>query len=355
MSAAEPDLVSVVIPVYRTEAFLDACVGSILDQTHPHLDVILVDDGSDDGAPDLCDRWAAADSRVRVVHQPNGGLSSARNTGLDIARGRFVTFVDSDDVCSPDMVARLLTLAVSHGADIAVCRAVQFRHSDPDFTSDEQVLPLSGRQALLHVMRQARGWEAWGRLFRRELLAPGLRFHEGTLYEDLEFTTRVLADASAVVFSTARLYGYRQRDDSIMGRSLVAASPQLVTVLEMNIEHARRAYGRDSVEYRELAAAFLMHATKTVEQMGGPGDLGRNAEFAAAYKPFMRRHLGELTSLGTLSRTYRLLMAASSFSPRAFVMLFSLASAAKPFVPGLRRGAPRRGPRGREVEPSPMP
>ena len=92
------DLVTIIVPVYRVEAYLDECVESLVSQTHPDLDIILVDDGSPDGSGFICDQWATRDERIRVIHKPNGGLSSARNAGLDAARGAFITFVDADDI-----------------------------------------------------------------------------------------------------------------------------------------------------------------------------------------------------------------------------------------------------------------
>ncbi|MBQ3282994.1 MAG: glycosyltransferase, partial [Atopobiaceae bacterium] len=115
---AEEDLglVSIVVPVYKVEAFLDECVSSILSQTYPNIEVILVDDGSPDGCGAICDGWAARDDRVRVVHQENAGLSAARNSGVGVARGDWFMFVDSDDYVGPDFCRRPLELALEHDA-----------------------------------------------------------------------------------------------------------------------------------------------------------------------------------------------------------------------------------------------
>ena len=100
--------ISVIIPVYKTEAYLDACIRSIVNQTYPHLQIILVDDGSPDGCGAICDAWAERDSRIQVIHQSNQGVSAARNAGLDAARGEIISFVDSDDLLFPDAYAKLL-------------------------------------------------------------------------------------------------------------------------------------------------------------------------------------------------------------------------------------------------------
>jgi glycosyltransferase EpsJ len=103
-------IISVIVPVYQAEAFLDQCVQSMLAQTERDFELLLIDDGSPDNSPALCDAYAARDSRVRVIHKPNGGVSSARNAGLDAAAGKFVVFLDSDDWAEPDYLSRLLTL-----------------------------------------------------------------------------------------------------------------------------------------------------------------------------------------------------------------------------------------------------
>ena len=105
--------VSVIVPVYKVEKYLDECVRSILAQTYRNIEVILVDDGSPDSCPQLCDAWVKADGRVRVVHKPNGGLSSARNAGIDVAKGDYLMFIDSDDVIKPEMVEEMLASLLS--------------------------------------------------------------------------------------------------------------------------------------------------------------------------------------------------------------------------------------------------
>ena len=95
-------LVSVIVPIFMVEEYLDECIQSIVGQTYSNLEIILVDDGSLDGCPQKCDEWARKDHRIRVIHKPNGGLSSARNAGLDIAKGEYIAFVDSDDYITPD-------------------------------------------------------------------------------------------------------------------------------------------------------------------------------------------------------------------------------------------------------------
>lgn len=118
---SEQPLISVIVPVYKTEKYLDRCIQSIVDQTYKNLEIILVDDGSPDNCPAMCDAWAAKDGRVQVIHKENGGVSTARNAGISIARGVFFAFVDSDDWIAPNMIRSLLDLQKESQADVTGC------------------------------------------------------------------------------------------------------------------------------------------------------------------------------------------------------------------------------------------
>lgn len=120
MSEKQP-LISVIVPIYKVEQYLNRCVQSIVDQTYKNLEIILVDDGSPDNSPAMCDAWAEKDDRVQVVHKKNGGVSSARNAGLDAANGAYIGFVDGDDYIEPDMYAQLLQAIQKDSSDMAVC------------------------------------------------------------------------------------------------------------------------------------------------------------------------------------------------------------------------------------------
>ena len=117
----ESPLISIIIPVYNVAPFLSQCIQSVLDQTYTHLEVIIVDDGSTDESPAICDKFAKLDTRIKVIHKKNGGLSDARNAGLDIASGDFIGFVDSDDWIDNDMYETLYNLISQYGADISAC------------------------------------------------------------------------------------------------------------------------------------------------------------------------------------------------------------------------------------------
>lgn len=221
-SAAAP-LVSVIVPVYGVEAYLRECVDGILGQTYCNLEVILVDDGSPDGCAQICDAYASRDARVRVIHKANGGLSDARNAGLDVARGAWIGFVDSDDMVEPAMFERLLACAQAANVQIAVCNFVEFKDSGAAVRERgvKERLDLTGRDActLLMYDDELQNY-AWNKLYAAPLW-EGVRFPVGQKYEDVNTTYKLFEKARRVALIPEALYRYRLRDDSIVGsRSL---------------------------------------------------------------------------------------------------------------------------------------
>lgn len=214
------DLVSIVVPVYNVEAYLATCVDSLLAQTWQQLEVILVDDGSSDRSGGICDGYAAVDRRVRVVHQANSGLSSARNRGIGMARGRWLLFVDSDDWVDHEAVEVLVSEVLGAGADVAIAglRRVTAVGADcgESLISARQVLV--GGEALTALMgsRHTLFVVACGKLFRRTLFED-VEFPLGRLHEDEFVAHRVLGRSRRVVVVDRALYFYRQHPRSIMG------------------------------------------------------------------------------------------------------------------------------------------
>ena len=167
---AEPTI-SIIVPVYKTEAYLEKCVDSILAQTFRDFELLLIDDGSPDNCQALCEEAAARDPRIRVIHQKNAGLSAARNTGVEAARGEWIGFVDSDDSIAPEMYETLLTYARRDGAQIAVCDYLLVTEAGEPLPSpyrleEDKVLD---RVGALEQMNRGHFTVAWNRLYRRAL------------------------------------------------------------------------------------------------------------------------------------------------------------------------------------------
>jgi len=200
-------LITVIVPIYNSAAYLDRCLKTVLNQTHTELEIILVNDGSTDSSPELCDRYAESDSRVRVIHQENKGLSGARNAALEIAAGDYIGFVDSDDWIEPDMYAYLLGLLQSHQADIAeisyeIAHAADHRMR----TSPEVIKTFAGEEILIRFFENNE-FGVWMRLYSRQVLED-VRFDLGRINEDVVFGYLALNNAEQLVFSNQPKYHY---------------------------------------------------------------------------------------------------------------------------------------------------
>lgn len=322
-------LVSVVIPVYQVRDYLAECVSSVLAQTHARLDIVLVDDGSTDGSGALCDSWAAADSRVRVLHQGNRGLSAARNSGTQAARGSWITFVDSDDVIDPAMIETMLEHALRVDADIVHVEHVAFAEHPPVFQHSSQMALVSAEDALVELILTRPRWEAWGKLYAAHVLRRAGGFAEGMVYEDLEFTPRAIVEARRVALCPARLYGYRKRAGSIMAATEQNVNTDLFPVLERNLDR----FPRGSALHDRLRTAWVLHAAKHVESMSW-ASARRNRDFLSEYRRFSRRHAHEVLMSRDTATAYKAMWSTSLVSTTAFHVLFSAAAFAK------RRGLP---------------
>ena len=216
-------LISVIIPVYNVEEYLRECIESVLNQTFRDFEIILVDDGSTDSSGDICDEYVEKDERVTVIHQKNGGLSVARNTGLSEANGKYVYFLDSDDYISENALATLLNIAENDSSDIVFFDAVSFADTD-DFTVNQnyirknKYLTDKGYDVFVSLTKAKEFHSAVPLLFinKEFLLAANISFIPGILYEDMVFTYQIFCSAGTVSQCSRALYHRRYRKDSIM-------------------------------------------------------------------------------------------------------------------------------------------
>ena len=230
--------ISVIIPVYNVEKYLRRCVDSVLTQTYENLEVILVDDGSPDGCPQICDEYAQKDSRVRVIHKKNGGLSSARNAALDSGlTGDYVTFVDSDDWIAKDYYKHGIELIEKTGADVlqvdyAIASDEKVSKEDP---SVEKVEVLEGKDILQYYLTTTTtigGYSVWRCLFPLQL-TDGVRFREGKINEDIDWKYKVLQKAHKQVVTNRVMYFYYQSGNSISSGGLKQKDFQLREAAEL--------------------------------------------------------------------------------------------------------------------------
>lgn len=221
-------LISVIVPVYKVEKYLDRCIESIVNQTHSNMEIILVDDGSPDNCPAMCDAWAKKDSRIKVIHQVNSGSGAARNAALDEVRGDLISFVDSDDYIALEMYEHLLEL-MSGDIDIVECAYIHTWEDKAIFDksiNDVQIYSVEDameEHILDHFFRQV----IWNKLYRRSVIGD-IRFPIGKRIDDEFWTYRVIAKARNLARTTCIMYAYRQQSDSIMHRTFTLERLQAV-------------------------------------------------------------------------------------------------------------------------------
>lgn len=213
-------LVTVIVPVYNVEQYLDKCISSILQQSYKNLEIIVVDDGSTDGSSEICDIWSAKEKNIHVIHKENGGLSDARNAGLAVANGEYISFIDSDDWVQPKFIETLMRALKETKASIAEC-GVLYVDEQNHILRERNCKPkevVKGRiEALRALVKEEEVYQTvWNKLYKREVL-EGILFEKGKYNEDDFWTYQVFDRAEKVVVISDKLYCYLQRKSSIMG------------------------------------------------------------------------------------------------------------------------------------------
>ncbi len=318
-------LISVIVPVYNVENYIGECIDSILAQTVSTFELILVDDGSKDESGRICDEYRAADARIRVVHKENGGLSSARNRGLDEAAGDYVCFIDSDDTVSPDFLEKLYEGISKNGADLSLCDMEAPRLSS---ASMDEAICKDGEPVRM-TRHDARCWlydqisreyvlmvVACNKMFDKRIF-EGLRFSEGRLHEDEFMIGPVLSKAAIVSFVPEKLYIYRDNTSGITSDSN-RLNPRHFDVIDA---YAERIGGAIDGGDTEFALATLKNALYKCARFYRDGKEHGAGSFAAtAAKKYREIYTRYIMLLNTRQRMkYRLFL----FAPQMFVVLFN--------------------------------
>lgn len=210
--------ISVVVPIYNVEQYLVRCIESILQQTYPYLEIILVDDGSSDHSGEICDQYKQKDARIQVIHKQNGGLSDARNAGIKLATGKYIGFVDSDDYIHPKMYEVLLATMQQKQVDIAICNYQKINEQGIQESKEiqETIELFDATQAinLLFSDNEISNY-AWNKLYKKELF-EGVQYPFGKKMEDIGTTYRLFMKANQLAYTNYIGYYYYQRSDSIL-------------------------------------------------------------------------------------------------------------------------------------------
>lgn len=289
-------LISVIVPVYNVEKYLPKCVDSILNQTYRNLEVILVDDGTKDASDAICDAYAQKDPRVKVIHKENGGLSSARNAGIDIAQGEYLGFVDSDDWIEPDMYETLLSLAEKYRVKM-VCGG-RFNVNDATGVRTPGLCPpveevISGEELVSRIFL----WDnidsaAWDKLYHHSLFRE-IRYPLGKIVEDVPTTYRIALAAGKIAMCDKHFYNYLYRENSITTAAISEKTFHFAEHTKKIYPFICESYPQLKNQARYLRVRSLIHSIERVEQAQNT-DRKRYAAKNKEEQKELRKHTGFL-------------------------------------------------------------
>lgn len=266
MEVSKKVKVSIIVPVYNVEKYLEKCIDSILNQTFHEFELILVDDGSNDLSGEICEKYKKNDFRIRVIHKKNGGLSSARNSGLSIAKGEYISFIDSDDYIDKDMISILYNNIIKNEADISICDYYEVYSNEKKIervNCDNVEVVMNNTEALNKIYEE-KGWlyvVAWNKLYKKELF-ENIKFMEGKIHEDEIIAHELLYNAKRIVYTNKKLYYYLQRKDSIMGESFNIKKLDIIDALKYRADffHNKKIKNLQyKAEYEYLKKFFSLY------------------------------------------------------------------------------------------------
>ena len=318
-----PDvLISVIVPVYNSASYLPRCVESILAQTHKRLEVILINDGSTDKSGKICDGYAARDERVCVYHQENSGVSAARNVGLDIAKGDYIGFVDSDDSVMPTMYEELLEAIQTQSAQVAVCGHVRFHVEGPVETRKQSEIPRSMNvEGALEYLLSNKYFEGflWNKLFDTKLINEnGKQRFDTELYNcgDLLFVNQCFLKSTGMAYIPKALYHYRLNDEGLTRAYTSKRHSELLAwerICKTNEHQSSKIIELAKFRYFEAAVNLYRMAT-----------LSKNSEIAEYYKAISLRGLKKCLSYKGIARKDKLRAVLILFFPKSSTKVWRL-------------------------------
>lgn len=288
-------LISVIVPVYNVEKFLPRCVDSILAQTYSNLEILLVDDGSKDASGTICDEYAAKDTRIRAIHKENGGLSSARNAGIDAAKGEYLAFVDSDDWIEPDSYAHMLGMLKKYDAKLACAGRY-----DVDGKTEEKTVGLCPKKEECIPAEEMVGriflWDncdssACDKLYHRSLFDT-FRYPEGKVCEDVPTTYKIVLQAEHVVMCDKPIYNYYHRPGSIStAKNITEKTFHFSQHTAVIYPYIRETHPKIEPQARYFRVRSLSHILLLLEQADEQVRQEYSQQYHAARKA-LREHMG---------------------------------------------------------------
>lgn len=327
------DLISIIVPVYKVEKYLHRCVDSLMKQTYQKLEIILVDDGSPDHCGAICDKYAEKDKRFKVIHQKNGGASTARNTGIKVATGELIGFVDSDDWCDPGMYELLYQLMQDKNADISMCSFVMEKSDGKQIIESRKSrmkLTMNQEEALRSMAGSRKfekaGYNVWNKLFKRNVIMDfHIQFPEGFKYaEDAIFLCNYIMHAKKIVYSLVPKYHYCQNPNSVENISKTNRTfdnknlTQLFVLRSMaNLVSEKFPIASRDIEGSICAAAVIILRDYMLSR-------NRNIEIMHVLLKEIRQNLLKLLISNVRGFKMQISAIAASISPQLFYWLYKV-------------------------------
>ena len=248
-------MISVIVPIYNVEKYLEKCINSIMNQTYRDLEIILINDGSTDSSGQICDKYKKIDERIKVVHKENKGVSSARNRGLDIAKGDYIGFVDSDDYIHPNMYEILYNNLINNDCDISMCNYVKGVQEGYKFNNIKNNIELLDNLEQMRCFYNDKLGQILGcylKLYKKELFND-LRFDENRIFEDWLIAHQIHSKCDKMVYIPNILYFYRQREGSIINSSFSIKKLDMLYAFKERFIPDRRSGPSVSFKYQPSA------------------------------------------------------------------------------------------------------
>lgn len=319
-------LVSIIIPIYNVERYLDRCIASVANQTYQDIQIILVDDGSTDSSPAICDSWAHKDTRITVVHQVNGGVSAARNRGLDVATGEYILWVDSDDYIAPETIGIMMCTAAQTDVDMVIC---DFKKGTDDHyvfktastIACEQIDKVSALNRIYADSHSALRYAApWAKLAKRGIYHD-IRYPDGKIFEDIYTTHKLICRCERIAVLDIPLFYYFQRPDSIMNATFSMKKLDYLQALVERIAFFKECSfdELESIAFDELLHSLIWEYSRT-------RDLLHSEEGMAYIKQLFRAAYRK----GYASRRYpsetKLFLAAFNKNPELIILYWKISA-----------------------------
>ena len=272
----EKALISIIIPVYKVEKYLEKCIQSVINQTYENLQIILVDDGSPDNCGKICDEYAKKDHRIEVIHKSNGGLSDARNKGLEIAKGEYIGFVDSDDYIESDMYEVLYNLLKQYNVDVSICNfytvsqgKIAIKNADNGIKEYNRIEIL--KEILLDNNIQS---YAWNKLYKKELFNE-IKYPVGKKYEDIGTTFYLLEKCNKVVITGKPEYYYINRQDSIVNNVTETTIIDYIELIMQRYDYIEENIKELSSYNKDYLKRILKIAEQDIKGLSEVGDYSK--------------------------------------------------------------------------------